>query len=54
MEFLKEKLQASEAPTSLDKTGAGLGNLGDSDGGVTSSEHGGTLLLLLRRYLSFE
>jgi hypothetical protein len=34
------KLQASEARTSLGKTGAGLGNLGDSDGGVTNSEHG--------------
>ena len=34
------KLQASEGRTSLGKTGAGLGNLGDSDGGVTNSEHG--------------
>jgi hypothetical protein len=34
------KLQASEARTSLGKTEAGLGNLGDSGGGVTSSEHG--------------
>jgi hypothetical protein len=36
----ERKLQASEARTSLGKTGAGLGNLGDSGGGVTSSEHG--------------
>jgi hypothetical protein len=34
------KLQASEARTSLGKTGAGLGNLGDSGGGVPSSERG--------------
>ena len=34
------KLRASEARTSLGKTGAGLRNLGESGGGVTSSEHG--------------
>jgi hypothetical protein len=34
------KLQASEARTNLGKSGAGLRNLWDSGGGVTSSEHG--------------
>ena len=38
-EVSKGKLQASEARTSLGKTGAGLGKIGDSRGGVTSGEH---------------
>jgi hypothetical protein len=39
--FVSEgKLQASEARTNLGKSGAGPGNLWDSDGGVTGSEHG--------------
>ena len=34
------KSQANEARTSFGKTGAGLGNLGDSGGRVTRGEHG--------------
>jgi hypothetical protein len=48
------KLLASEARTSLGKTGAGLGNPWDSGGGVPAVNTVRTSLLLLWRYLSFE